>query len=190
MLSYLIEKSRRWITILDIQAAIKGDKKAYENLIESHKQYLYHIAIAILNNDDDAGDAISETIVKAFHNLSKLKHPEYFKTWITRILINESKKILKQKKKVLSIEEYKEAIQSEESSLSKEESMDLKQAIQSLDNKHKHVVLLYYYNDLSIQDIAQILAIPQGTVKTRLNRARKQLYFVLSQERRYKNEGK
>lgn len=119
-----------------------------------------------------------------------MKHPEYFKTWITRILINESKKILKQKKKVLSIEEYKEAIQSEDSFVRQEECLDLKQAIESLDPKHKHVVLLYYYNDLSIQDIAQILAIPQGTVKTRLNRARKQLYLVLSQERRYKDERK
>lgn len=148
---------------------------------------MYHIAIAIVNNDEDAGDAISETIVKAYTNLKKLKNPDYFKTWITRILINECRKILKQRRKVISIEDYPEKRREQEQQQSKEEIMDLQIAIQKLPKRQKDVILLYYYNDLSIEEIALILEIPKGTVKSRLSTARNYLYEILSKEGRGKN---
>lgn len=147
--------------------------------------YLYHIAIAIVNNDEDAGDAISETIMKAYANLTKLKHPDYFKTWITRILINECRKIIKQRKKVVSLEDYPGKGRQEEQN--KEEIMDVQVAIQKLPKKQKDVIFLYYYHDLSIEEIALILEIPKGTVKSRLSTARNYLYEILSKEGRGKN---
>lgn len=147
--------------------------------------YLYHIAIAIVNNDEDAGDAISETIIKAYANLKKLKNPDYFKTWITRILINECRKILKQRRKVISLEDYPEKRRDEVQN--KEEIMDLQIAIQKLPKRQKDVILLYYYDDLSIEEIALILEIPKGTVKSRLSTARNFLYEILSKEGRGKN---
>lgn len=147
--------------------------------------YLYHIAIAIVNNDEDAGDAISETIMKAYANLTKLKHPDYFKTWITRILINECRKIIKQRKKVVSLEDYSGKGRQEEQN--KEEIMDVQVAIQKLPKKQKDVIFLYYYHDLSIEEIALILEIPKGTVKSRLSTARNYLYEILSKEGRGKN---
>ena len=148
---------------------------------------MYHIAIAIVNNEEDAGDAISETIVKAYMNLKKLKKPEYFKTWITRILINECRKILKQKQKVVPIEVYQEKRKMEDNRMEKEEQMDLQNAIQKLTEKQRSVVMLFYYNDFSVEEIAQILKIPIGTVKSRLNKARNYLYEILSKEGRGKN---
>jgi RNA polymerase sigma-70 factor (ECF subfamily) len=150
---------------------------------------LYHIAIAIVNNDEDAGDAISETIIKAYANLKKLKNPDYFKTWITRILINECRKILKQRRKIISLEDYPEKQREERQNKEeiKEEIMDLQIAIEQLPKRQKDVILLYYYDDLSIEEIALILEIPKGTVKSRLSTARNFLYEILSKEGRGKN---
>lgn len=156
-------------------------------MIEANKNYLYHIAIAIVNNEEDAGDAIGETIVKAYMNLKKLRKPEYFKTWITRILINECRKVLKQKQKIVSIESYQGKGRIEDNVIEKEEHMDLQNAIQKLTEKQRNVVMLFYYNDLSVEEIAQILKVPIGTVKSRLNTARNYLYEILSKEGRGKN---
>ena len=87
--------------MLDEELAKKGNKEAYKRLIEQNKKYLFNIAISILGNEEDAGDAIGETIIKAYENIKNLREPKFFKTWITRILINESKKILISRGKVV-----------------------------------------------------------------------------------------
>ena len=63
----------------DEELAKAGDKEAYKRLIETHKKYLYHVAYAILKNEDDAGDAVSEAIIKAYENIRKLKEAQFFK---------------------------------------------------------------------------------------------------------------
>ena len=92
----------------DEELAKKGDKEAFKRIIEENKKYLFNIAISILGNEEDAGDAIGETIIKAYESIKNLREPKFFKTWITRILINESKKILISRGKVVSIEEQKQ----------------------------------------------------------------------------------
>ena len=76
----------------DEELAKRGNKEAFKRLIEENKKYLFNIAISILGNEEDAGDAIGETIIKAYESIKSLREPKFFKTWITRILINESKK--------------------------------------------------------------------------------------------------
>ena len=132
----------------------------------------------MLTNEDDAGDAIGETIINAYKNIKKLKETRYFKTWITRILINECKKMLKTKGKLISIEEYKEEQFLKEDY--KEESMDLKNALQALSTEQYHTIMLFYYNDKKISEIAKILNIPGGTVKSRLSKAKEILYQKLT----------
>ena len=68
--------------------AIRGNVDAYGKLIEQHKEYLYCTAMLYMKNEEDALDAVSECVLKGFRNIKKLKEPEHFKTWITRILIN------------------------------------------------------------------------------------------------------
>lgn len=173
--------------ILDIDLAINGDKEAYQRLIEQNKRYLYNISIAILNNVDDAGDALSETIIKAYQKLDTLRNPEYFRTWLTRILINECKKLLKTRRKVVSIEEMKENLKEKEDALQKETILDLRKAICSLEPKMKTVIVLHYYNELKLEEIAEILEIPVGTIKSRLYHAKKYLYEILEKGRRENN---
>ena len=72
-----------------IRKAMKGDAEAFIQLIELCEQSMYRSAKAILANEEDIGDAIQETILAAYKNLSALKEPRYFKTWLIRILINK-----------------------------------------------------------------------------------------------------
>ena len=161
----------------DEELAKKGDKEAFKRIIEENKKYLFNIAISILGNEEDAGDAIGETIIKAYENIKNLREPKFFKTWITRILINESKKILILRGKVISIEEYK---QEQISNYQYKENIDLKNALTKLSKEHYDVIMLFYYNDLKINEIAQILNIPEGTVKSRLSNAKNKLYQELT----------
>lgn len=78
-----------------VKQAIKGDADAFLELMEQNSLNMYKVARAILQNDEDAADAIQDTILTCFEKLDTLKKPEYFKTWMTRILINECNKILR-----------------------------------------------------------------------------------------------
>lgn len=157
------------------ELAKKGNKEAFCRIIEQNKKYLFNIAISILNNEEDAGDAIGRTIVNAYENIKNLRETKFFRTWITRILINESKKILISRSKVISIEEYRQ-----EQTYRDKENIDLNNALMKLNKEHYNVIMLYYYNDLKINEIAEILSIPEGTVKSRLSNAKNKLYQELT----------
>jgi len=83
----------------EVKKAKKGNKDSFINLINYCEASLYRISSAILKKDEECVDAIQEAILKAYYSIHKLKEPSYFKTWITRILINECYKILNNKKK-------------------------------------------------------------------------------------------
>lgn len=166
---------------MDEELAKNGDKEAYKRLIELNKKYLFNIAISILKNEEDVGDAISETIIKAYENIRNLREPKFFKTWITRILINESKKLLNSQAKVVSIEDWQEQNQIKQERENKEEILDLRDALSMLPKEQYSVIMLFYYNDLKVEEVAEILSIPSGTVKSRLSVARQRLYEILGQ---------
>ena len=159
-----------------IKRAKKGDIEAFINLMDINKTYMYKVAKSILNNNEDIADAIQETILSCYKNIEKLKEIKYFKTWMTRILINKCNALLKKNKKIMNLDmEITEDLKIEESY-----KLDLKESINNLDSDLKIIVILYYYEDMSIKDISESLNIPQGTIKSRLSRARKKLKEILS----------
>lgn len=85
--------------------AMKGNVKAYGKLMEEYKTYLYRTAFLYVKNEDTALDIVGDCILNGFRNIHTLRNPEYFKTWITRILINAAKDHLK---KVVSMEDYEQ----------------------------------------------------------------------------------
>ncbi len=160
-----------------LKRAIKGDINAYQEIIEEIKVYMYSIAISFFKDDNDASDAIGNTIIIAYEHLNELRKPEFFKTWLTRILINECKKIALKKDKVVSIEEYVDMIEEDEED--KEQKLDLKNYIDKLPNNQKSMVLLYYYEEMSIEEISKLLNVAEGTIKSRLFVARKNLKKII-----------
>lgn len=157
------------------ELAIKGDKEAFVYLINEYRLSLYRIAKGILKDDYRVEDAISNTIIKAFENIKKLKKAEYFKTWLIRILINECNSILKKEKRILYLEDSAK----EEAYIDLYENIDLINAIETLDDDLKLVTILYYFEDIDQKEIAKIISLKESTVRTKLFRARKKLYGIL-----------
>lgn len=154
----------------------EGDRKAFSTLIKRYEKDLYRVAIAMTKNNDDALDCIQEAILQAFKNISSLLHEEYFKTWLIKILINKCNEMLYKKKRIILFSEY----QSEDSYSYNTEAIEVKDAVNKLEESLKLLVILYYFEDMSIKDIAESLNIPEGTVKSRLARAREKLKLFLT----------
>ena len=162
-------------TVKLVRKSKKGNNLAFSTLIKSYEKDLYKVAIAMTKNDD-ALDCIQEAILQAYISIKDLRQDEYFKTWLIKILINKCNALLKRNKKTLnldiSIAKNDKAEQSDK--------LELKDSINNLDSDLKIVVILYYYEDMSIKDISESLNIPQGTIKSRLSRARSKLKEMLS----------
>ncbi|WML37408.1 sigma-70 family RNA polymerase sigma factor [Clostridium sp. OS1-26] len=159
----------------DIKLAKKGDKAAFVRIIEENKASMYRVAISILNNEQDVEDAFQNTIIKAYEGIGSLKKNQYFKTWLIRILINECNAILRSNKKIVHVEEFDDKASNDFSNL------ELTNAVNSLDEDLRVVTTLFYFEDIPQKDIANILSIPEGTVRSRLSRARNKLYEMLKE---------
>ncbi len=155
----------------NVSKAKAGDKDAFVALIDENRLNIYRVAKGILREEKDIEDAIQNTVIKAFEKINTLKNNDYFKTWIIRILINECNNILRKNKRLVSLEE----VSIKEKYSDKYENMDLTNAIASLNEDLRSITVLYYFDDMSTVEIAKMLEIPEGTVRSRLSRAREKL---------------
>lgn len=173
-----------------IKKAQNGDISSFEALIEMQKVQMYKTAKAILKNEDDVCDAIQETLISAYKNIANLKNENYFKTWIIRITINKCYDLIQ--KNNLNSEKNEKTIFYEESESqgSIETKMDLESAIKQIDDDLRVVTVLYYYDDIPVKEISKMLNIPPGTVKSKLSRARDDLYNILKEKEVTVNESK
>ena len=160
------------------------DNNEFTQLIIEAEATLYHISKSILKNDSDCADAVQEAIVKAFSKLHTLRNEQYFKTWICRILIHECYQICRTRKKTVSYEEYLEG----EQPTATPRELDLYSAIMSMKEKLRLVIVLHYIEGFRTSEIAGILKIPEGTVKSRLSRGRLELKSILEEQEGFCNE--
>lgn len=156
-------------TKLLVKKAQRHDKNAFTELMQLYMKDMYRTAIAILMNEEDAADALQDTILACWEKLYTLKKAEYFKTWMTRILINHCYDIIRNNPICENIELY------EEPSKCDEYNLELKEAYASIEERYRLPMELYYSQGFRIREIAEILSLPQNTIKTRLSRGRKQL---------------
>ena len=163
-----------------VKKAIKGNKKAYGMLVETYQTYLYQTAFLYVKNEQDALDAVQNCVMKGMVAISKLREPAYFKTWLTKILINGIYRAKEKTVPIVSLEEYQE--KAPEDSFLAEERIDLYEAIDLLRSAYKNVIILYYFSNMRIKEIADIMDIPEGTVKGYLARAKKELKKSLQEE--------
>ena len=166
------------MTELLIRKAKKGDADAFCRLMELETQNMYKIARAYLKNDEDAADAISDTILTCFEKLHTLQNNRYFKTWLIRILINKCKDMLQTKSHILYTDRFPDAPVYVEDY----ETAEWNQMLAPLDEKYRSILLLYYLEGFNTREISEILDLKENTVKSRLLRGRQQI----SQEYLYK----
>jgi RNA polymerase sigma-70 factor (ECF subfamily) len=169
-----------------VNKAKQGDDAAFSTLITFCKENLYKVAFAYLKSEEEALDIVSDTIYKAYMDIDKLQNPEYFNTWITRILINNAINRLKKNKRIVLIDEYEkiEDLNSEVSDIGFDipRSIDLYNAIDKLNAKSKSIIILRYFQDMTISEISEVLKMPEGTIKVYLHRALKKLKIELEEE--------
>lgn len=158
--------------------ARQGDSDAFYNLICEHKEQMYKIAYSYFRDNQDALEAIQEVTYRAYNNIHKLKNPQYFKTWLLRILINYCIDENKRKKKIVVLPDAVSAGQEEDI----DSKLEINHAIEKLNPNYRSIIILKYFEDLTINDIASVMEKPTGTIKTWLNRALKELRMILREE--------
>lgn len=158
-----------------ITEAKNKNPDAFDRLMRTQLQRMYRIAISMLENEDDAADAIQETVLKCWQKIGQLKNEEYFQTWLTRILINQCKDVLKSRKKYVLVEDIPEIVY-EDNYFTNE----WKRLLSCLNEKYRIVMELYYVDGFSTKEIAEMLHITDINVRSRMARGRKQLEQYLS----------
>lgn len=141
------------------------------------KKTLYHIACGILRSEADREDAVQECILKAWEKRDSLKSDAAFKAWVTRILVNECYDICRRSSRLVVMDELPESAAPEST-----EDRELRDLIMEMDDIYRMPILLFYVEGFSIKEIARILQIPEGTVKSRLHAGRAKLRNVLGEE--------
>jgi RNA polymerase sigma-70 factor (ECF subfamily) len=183
-----------------VESMLGGSEAAFDELYRSCSKKLYRMAYFITGNRSDSEDILQETFVKCFLYRTTLKEPERFEPWLYQIMVRTAWRLEKRKRRraelsfegILDQEDDKtrgEQIQEDERDkgplaavLKAEVSSEIQSALQCLDLKYRTVVLLYYYNELSTKEIAKVTGTMEGTVKSRLFKARKLLKDLLKEE--------
>lgn len=140
------------------------DAMIFATRVQEIRTQLYRTAYGYLGNEQDSLDAVSETVYQGYRACKDLRKPEYFTTWMTRILIHICYKELKRRTKQ-SLEEISEITAEDFDHLS------LQEAMENLPEKLRQVIILRYFTGFTLSETAEALQIPQGTVVTRQRRA-------------------
>ncbi|WP_342758148.1 RNA polymerase sigma factor [Kineothrix sedimenti] len=168
-----------------VQQLKGGDKAAFDALYENYKNILLRMAYLVSGNRNDAEDIVQETFVKCYLHIGELKKDEGFRPWLFQILYRTAYRQTKKRGREIPDEdidmqaEATDGVTSLDKLVRNETEKMISDAVQGLDIKHRTVIVLYYYNELSAGEIAKVIGCTQGTVKSRLHNARKKLKGIL-----------
>ena len=172
-----LQKLINQVVLIDYTIIILGGvtlsvmtKEEFVRVVRGYTLHMYRLAYSILNNSTDAEDAVSEAVLHAYEKLRTLRDPDSFKNWILQITANEAKKIYRQNKRTGAV-----AWEENLSPAFYDEHHELWDAVMQLDGGYRDVIVLFYYEQCTIPEISRILECRQGTVKSRLYRAKEQL---------------
>lgn len=179
-----------------VELSIGGDIEAFETLIQSHQKKVYNIALRMTKNPEDAQELAQDAFVRAFTSIGKFRGDSSFSTWLYRITINVCTDFLRKRNKAILISmeqgaassEYEQAIQIAEESPGPDELVEksqlkhmVKDAMDSLSDEHRQVLILRDMMDMSYKEIANTLNVNEGTIKSRISRARSGLKKIITQ---------
>jgi RNA polymerase sigma-70 factor, ECF subfamily len=173
-----------------IELCRAGDSSAIEHFVQTYQQDIYHLALSIVDDSIEAEDATQEALLAALRALDSFHGVSSLKTWLYSITVNICRTRLQHHKRRERLTEILGSFlrvlgtrmpSVEEDAIQHESDDALWHAIHNMDEKHRIPIVLRYYHNLSVVEIANILQIPEGTVHSRLNIARKQLHNVLKE---------
>jgi RNA polymerase sigma-70 factor (ECF subfamily) len=179
-----------------INRALNGDQRAYDALLKRYQHGIYNMIYQMVKNKEETEDLVQETFIKAFHSLDSYNDQYAFSTWLYKIAFNNCIDSIRKKKlrtlsidKPISLREGEVHHQlpaqipgPEGKFLFIERKKMIQQAIASLPERYRRVIILRHQEDRSYEEISEILNIPLGTVKARIFRAREMLKKKLQKE--------
>ena len=137
---------------------------------------LYRTAFLYLGGEHAAVDAVDEAVFRGWRACGRLRHPEYFTTWLTRILINECSREKKRQDREQAVDQLPEQAREDP------DHLPLRAAVQALPEQLRAVILLRYFFDCTLRETAELLRVPRSTVHAREKKALKLLRLELSEE--------
>lgn len=159
-----------------VKMAQLGDKDAFYKIISESKERLYKTAYSYLKDEHAALEAVAETTCRAYLSIRKLRDSRYFQTWLTRILINYCMDELKYISKHTNLENYLiEPVYVIEEDTGIESRLDLISSLRLIKPKYRDVIIMKFFEDVSVDEIARSMDKPVGTIKTWINRGLRQL---------------
>lgn len=172
-----------------VEQMISGDMDAFSRLMEKYQPEALRAAYLISGNHADSEDIVQETFVSCYINRNQIKTPEAFKGWFYKSLSRNAWRICKKKRREQPVEEVYDESKPDPSKvllqiIRDEEEKELGRAINELPVKQRTVIVLYYYNQMSIKEIAGICGCLEGTVKSRLHGGKARLKKILSERQK------
>jgi RNA polymerase sigma factor (sigma-70 family) len=179
--------------VILIEKALKGDQSAYNRLMTKYNQMIHNLIYRMIYKKEDVDDLTQEAFIKAFNSLNRFDKQFSFATWICKIATNNSIDYLR-KKKLSTFSIDKEIVSDDDSMqfeipdsnfipdrniLDSERKKVLEEAIMSLPEKYKQVIILRHREEMDYEDIAEKLDLPLGTIKAHIFRGREMLYKIL-----------
>ena len=154
-----------------VKKAQQGDAESFIELIEQNRMTLQRVAYGYFRGEEDVADVIQDTILDAFEHIRKLKKPEYFRTWLVRILMNNCNRLYNQNRKSCGLEEVPETAGDSSGTA----DVEFHELLRSLPEDSRVIFLLYYGERFTTREIGQMLNMKESTVKSRLLRGKQKL---------------
>jgi len=179
-----------------VRLALKGDQGAFAQLVDLYQDKLFHMSYRMLNNRHEAEDVVQDTFLRVYRNLERYNETMKFSTWIYRIATNLCIDRLRRRKPGFSLDAETEGHDGldgysmlpgddrtpESETILSETKEIVRRAIDTLPAKYKSVMVLRYLEDMSLQEVGDVLDMPVTTVKTRVHRGREFLRKKLERQ--------
>lgn len=171
-----------------ISECIAGNEDAIEILVRQYETDVFRLALSVCNDVPEAYEITQETFIAALRSLRRYQEKKTFKAWLYTIAINTARSHLRKRRIAEKLRitlttlfqvEVQKASSPEEAAIQNEKEAVLWKALNSLDDRHRMVIVLRYFHELSVAEISQILSIREGTVHSRLHTARERLKDTL-----------
>lgn len=161
-----------------VPTAAERAREQFSAVVTRHGHSLFRAARAVLDSDADAEDAVGEAVLRAWQAWDSLRTPEAARAWLLKIVVNCACELRKKQGRVTYTDELERLAGAAE----EEPAHGLWEAVLRLPEEQRAAVVLYYYEELSVAETAKTLGVAQGTVKSRLSRARERLRELLNEE--------
>lgn len=171
-----------------IAKCIAGDEDAIETLVREYEAGVFRLALSLLGDSAEAHEVTQETFLSALRALPSYQEKKSFKAWLYTIALNHSRSHLRKRKVIERLRtalttifriETEKQLSPEEAAIQNEQEAALWNALNQLDKRHRIVVILRYFHELSIAEISEILSVNEGTIHSRLHSAREKLKDAL-----------